>query len=371
MAQEEPFLLKNMYSPELVGKIAAEIKADYPAFDMAVFIAFVFDDEWPTLELKQRMRKISSGLHHCLPQPTQKAIELVAKTAGRMVARDGERMAFEWMVFPDFVEAFGTDDVDTALPVLETITQLASAEFAIRPYLLRYPDRTQAQMHIWSQHPSAMVRRLSSEGFRPRLPWGMGVPALKRDPGPILPILERLKDDPAETVRRSVANNLNDISKDHPALVLDLTKKWLGLSENTDWVIRHACRGLLKKGNAVALALFGFEQGVANVMVDQLECTPNVLIGDTLHFSFRITNQSEAAVNARLEYAIDYLTSTGAVSRKVFKVREGSMLPGAEMLAKKQRFTDFTTRKHYAGAHRLEVLVNGSVVAGVGFEVIV
>jgi 3-methyladenine DNA glycosylase AlkC len=370
MQKEEPFFLKNIYNAEMVAQIAAELRTDYPAFDTGAFTAFVFDAEWPALELKQRVRKISMGMRQCLPQDIPEAIGCVACTAARMVARDGERMAFEWMVFPDFVEAFGTAHIDVALPAIKTITQLASAEFAVRPFLVQHFDRTLAQMYTWSEHPSAMVRRLSTEGIRPRLPWGMGVPVLKRDPMPILPILERLKGDPAETVRRSVANNLNDISKDHVALALSLAKNWLGHSENTDWVVRHACRGLLKKGNATALALFGFEQGVANMTVDQLECPAEVAIGDTLHFSFRVTNQNGASVNARVEYAIDYLTSTGAVSRKVFQVREQGMEPGVETLLRKQRFTDFTTRKHYPGGHRLDILVNGSVLASAEFRVV-
>jgi 3-methyladenine DNA glycosylase AlkC len=374
MHQEEktaPFQLKNIYSRAFVAQIAAEITAAHPDFDTPRFIALVFDEQWQNLELKQRIRHISHCLRQVLPADYPAAVAALVRTVEHMTARDGERLTFEWGVFPDFVEAFGADDPDTSLPALEVLTRLASAEFAIRPFLLRYPARTFAQMLRWAEHSSPMVRRLASEGFRPRLPWGMGVPTLKKDPSPILPVLERLKNDPAETVRRSVANNLNDISKEHPQLVLDLAARWLGHSPETDWVVRHACRGLLKKGDATALAHFGFEKGAAGIVFEDLVCDAVVKIGGTLAFSFSIKNAGAQSRNVRLEYAIQYLTGSGKISRKVFKIKELEMKAGfAEVVVRRQRFTDFTTRKHFPGGHRLELLANGATLAAATFEVV-
>jgi 3-methyladenine DNA glycosylase AlkC len=367
----EPFLLKNIYSHAFVAQIAAEICAVFPDFDTSGFLARVFDESWPDLELKQRIRHISHCLRHFLPSDYSDAVAVLVRTVGHMTARDGERLTFEWGVFPDFVEAFGVEDPDTSLPALEILTQLASAEFAIRPFLLRYPARTFAQMQRWAGHASPMVRRLASEGFRPRLPWGMGVPMLKKDPSPILPVLEKLKNDPAETVRRSVANNLNDISKEHPQLVLDIAARWLGHSPETDWVVRHACRGLLKKGDATALAHFGFQKGAVGIGCADLVCDAAVKIGGTLAFSFLVKNTGAQAHHVRLEYAIQYLTQSGKISRKVFKIKELEMKAGdSEAIARRQRFTDFTTRKHFPGTHRLEVLANGAVLAERAFEVV-
>lgn len=371
MEKEEPFFLKNIYSPKWVAQAAAEIQETYPTFDSAGFQSLVFHAEWPNLELKQRIRHIAHCLRQCLPPAYPEAVAVLVRVVERMTARDGDQHSFEWGILPDFVEAFGTDDPDTSLPAIETLTRLSSAEFAIRPFLLRYPERTYAQMLIWADHPSPMVRRLASEGFRPRLPWGMGVPALKKDPSPILPILEKLKNDPAETVRRSVANNLNDISKDHPDLVLDIAGQWLGTSPETDWVVRHACRGLLKKGNARALSYFGFEQGVQGIVITDLTYLQKVRIGDTLAFSFIVINTATHTQNLRLEYAIQYRTSTGNVSRKVFKIKEFEVESNeSEMILRRQRFTDFTTRKHFPGPHRLEIVVNGITMAEWGFEVV-
>lgn len=356
----EPFLLKNIYSPEFVDRVCAEIGSVWPEFNAVQFRQSVFDAQWPARELKQRTRHISTMLRQSLPPDYKQALNILLETAERMIARDGERMAFDWGILPDFVEAFGVETPDISIPALARMTRLSSAEFAIRPFLLRYPERMHAQMFEWSGHDSPMVRRLASEGFRPRLPWGMGIPALKKDPSPILPVLETLKQDPAETVRRSVANNLNDISKDHPDLALDIAARWLGAHPDTDRVVRHACRGLLKKGHPRALALFGFEHGVGGVEIQGFYCDDFVSTGGVFHFSFDLHYSGDQPVSLRLEYAIHYLTSTGAVSRKVFQIKELDLNGAAGLhIERQQRFQNFTTRKHFPGQHRIDILING------------
>lgn len=368
--ENQPFQLKNIYNEKFLQQVAAEITAAHPQFDSQKFQKLVFDKNWSNLELKQRVRHISNCLRQILPADFRAATAVLTKTVEQMIARDGDRMTFEWMIFPDFVEAHGTDDPDCSLPALEILTRLASAEFAIRPFFLKFPDRTKRQMLAWADHPSFAVRRLASEGFRPRLPWGAGVPELKRDPEPILEVLEKLKNDPAETVRRSVANNLNDISKDHPQLVLEIAQRWHGQSEEVNWIVKHACRGLLKKGNPTALAIFGFERGAAGIEIFDLKMDASVAIGGVLNFSFSVKNGSPAAQKIRLEYAIDFLTSSGKISRKVFKIKELTYESDAgERVERRQRFQDFTTRKHFAGGHRLAILANGEVLSAADFEV--
>lgn len=363
--------LKNIFSRPLIEPFADEVHAVWPDFDTARFLQLVFDAEWERRELKQRVRHISHSLRATLPPHYPDAVRIVEKTAEQYIARHGEKLTFEYTFLPDFVEAHGADWPDESIAALETITQWSSAEFAVRPLLLRWPERMYAQMLIWSRHPSPMVRRLSSEGIRPRLPWGMGVPALKRDPAPILPILENLRNDPAETVRRSVANNLNDIAKEWPALVLDIARRWLGHTAETDWVVRHACRGLLKKGNSDALAYFGFEQGITGVEVSDLRAAQQVPLGGRLHFSFQVKNTADAPAQIRLEYAIDYQTLSGKISTKIFKIKEVKLPAGAsEAIARHQRFQDFTTRKHYLGPHRLQIMLNGRAAAELEFEVV-
>jgi len=366
-----PEPLKNMFSRRLVEPFAAEVLAVWKKFPVDAFLADVFDAGWDKLELKQRVRHISLQLRRHLPEDYPEALDIVVRTTRRYLDRHGEKLTFEYTFLPDFVETHGIGHPDDSIPALETLTRWSSAEFAVRPFLLHFPERMYLQMLAWSQHESPMVRRLSSEGIRPRLPWGMGVPALKRDPSPILPILENLKNDPAETVRRSVANNLNDIAKDHPALVLDIAGRWLGQSAETDWIVRHASRGMLKKGNAAALAHFGFNQSVEGIGISALQLSEEVPVGGRLDFSFLVQNNAAATVQIRLEYGIDYQTLSGKTSSKVFKIKEMNLLPGqSENIARHQRFQDFTTRKHYPGPHRLRILLNGKARAEGKFEVV-
>lgn len=363
--------LKNMFSRSALEPFVREVQAVQPTFPADQFYQLTFDAQWESLELKQRIRHISVCLRAVLPAEYREAVAILVRVTERLLAAKGENMSFVYMFLPDFVETHGLDDPDASIPALETMTRWSSAEFAVRPFLNRYPERMYAQMLQWSSHESPMVRRLSTEGIRPRLPWGLGVPALKKSPDPVLPILEKLKNDPAETVRRSVANNLNDISKDHPELALQIAARWVGKSPETDWIVKHACRGLLKKGNSTALALFGFESGVDNIHVEQLRVPASVPIGGRLDFSFVVRNGGDAQVPVRLEYGIDYITSTGKTSVKVFKIKEFSLAAQTTVAIEKyQRFQDFTTRKHFEGAHTLKIIVNGAVLAQEAFEVV-
>jgi 3-methyladenine DNA glycosylase AlkC len=360
--------LKNIFSRPLLEGFAQTVNAVWKPFDQKDFLHRIFDAGWEQRELKQRMRHIAISLRAVLPDTYPAALEVVVNTTEKLLAERGESMAFDHCFLPDFVEVFGAEDPGRSVPALAVITRWCSAEFAIRPFLLQYPERMYPQMLAWSAHGSEMVRRLASEGFRPRLPWGMGIPALKRDPSPILPVLEKLKADPSETVRRSVANNLNDISKDHPALALDIARRWHGQNPATDRLVRHALRGLLKKGHAEALAQFGFEQEVTGIVLENLSAPDTVALGGVLEFSFSVKNTAAEARQIRLEYGIDYLTGSGKISPKVFKIKEMRLAPGqAEMIKRHQRLTDFTTRKHYAGEHRLRILVNGKAVLEKGF----
>ncbi len=363
--------LKNIFSRPLLEGFAQTVQAVWPPFDRTAFVSRIFAAGWEQRELKQRMRHIAESLGATLPQNYPEALSIVVRVTENLIAAHGEKLTFEYIFLPDFVETFGVEYPEQSVPALAVITRWSSAEFAVRPFLLHYPEQMYPQMLAWSQHTSPLVRRLSSEGFRPRLPWGMGIPTLKRDPAPVLPVLENLKADPAETVRRSVANCLNDISKDHPDLALHIAQSWHGQHPDTDWIVRHALRGLLKKGRAEALAQFGFDRDVAGIEVENLEASGEVSLGGELTFSFLVKNTAHTAHQIRLEYGIDYVTGSGKISPKIFKIREMILAPGqVERVQKRQRFTDFTTRKHYAGAHRLRILVNGRETSALAFVVV-
>jgi 3-methyladenine DNA glycosylase AlkC len=348
-----PEPLKNLYTPAYVQTLASALHEVVPAFTAGRFVSRVFDADWEQRELKQRMRHIAECLRAELPGSYRDALAALHAIADRFTG-------FLALIFPDFVERYGQDDPDASLAALEYFTQFSSAEFAIRPFIRQEPERVMKQMARWAQHENHHVRRLASEGCRPRLPWAMALPEFKKDPSPVLPILEQLKNDESEYVRRSVANNLNDIVKDHPSLVLDIARRWLGQSEQTDKLVRHACRTLLKRGNTEALALFGFQDGV-EVLIGNLVLSPGkIAIGEKVTFEFDVTALSEKPLQLRIEYGVDFVKANGTRSRKIFRVTENMFSPGKTVhIRRAHSFRDLTTRKHYAGRHGIAILVNG------------
>jgi 3-methyladenine DNA glycosylase AlkC len=358
----EDFKLKNVYNLEFVRVFAEKIQRLNVGFDGVAFIHCIMDSAWEDLELKERMRHITRGLRRFLPQDYAEAIAILRLTAL-------ECQGFPYMFFPDFVEQYGLGDEEISLSALELFTQYSSSEFAIRPFLQRNPVKIMAQMLQWATHPNHHVRRFASEGCRPRLPWGMALKEFQRDPAPILPILELLKADDSDYVRRSVANNLNDIAKDHPTLVLDIAERWIGVHPHTDWIVKHGLRTLLKRGNPRAMQLFGFGSmplvTVGNLRFHQ----PSVSIGEAVNVSFDCW--SEQAEKIRLEYGVYYVKSNGEATRKVFFIHERYYSKGERVhIQRKISFQQRTTRKHYVGTHRLTIIVNGVECAETHIEVV-
>jgi 3-methyladenine DNA glycosylase AlkC len=359
-----PELLKNYYNEDLVSRIADAIQKEVPSFETSRFLEFVFDDQWERRELKQRMRHITISLHRFLPSAYLETLAILIKVAPKF-------RGFIAMVFPDFVEVYGLNHLDESLIALEIFTQYSSSEFAIRPFILKNKEQTMKQMVRWSLHESEHVRRLASEGCRPRLPWAVALPDFKKDPSLILPILENLKTDPSEYVRRSVANNLNDIGKDHPDVLLRIVREWKGLNPQTDWIVRHASRSLLKKGNQEALSNFDFK-AVEDVEIRNLVIDKGCLrIGDDCYFSFEMAVGVNKDQNLRLEYGVYYVKANGKASRKIFQITERLFSAGKVYpFRKKISFKDLTTRKHYPGRHSLALVVNGVEMSEVQFELI-
>ena len=275
------------------------------------------------------------------------------------------------MSFPDFVEVYGQDDAnwDLSVNALAKYTILWSSEFAVRPFIINQEERMMAQMLVWSRHENEHIRRLASEGCRPALPWAMALPKFKKDPTPVLPILEQLKSDPSQYVRKSVANNLNDISKTRPDIVIKIAADWHGENEHTNWILKHGCRTLLKKGNRDILALFGLGD-TQNVEIGSFDLeTASISIGEDMNFSFDIS--AREATKARLEYGVDYVKSNGKRSRKVFKLSEVSLKANEKKTyMRKHSFADLSTRKHYSGVHSITLIVNGVEYGTLEFELI-
>jgi 3-methyladenine DNA glycosylase AlkC len=365
-----PQPLKDRIDAAFLAQLTRTFETCIPGFDSGRFQRAVLDGAWEEKELKARIRHMAVTLRSFLPESYEETVELLLLAVRHLQTTRPDVFGFGYMLFPELVEVYGLDDLDTSVRALEQITPLASAEFAVRPFLLRHPERMLQQMRHWAEHPDPHVRRLASEGCRPRLPWAVALPFLKKDPSPILPILEVLKADPSEYVRRSVANNLNDIAKDHPEVVLAVAERWKGSHPDTDRLLKHACRTLLKKAHPKALAHFGFEETAVKIQALSLG-TPALRIGETLPFQFELLSVANQPAQLRIEYAIDYVKARGGLSRKVFQLTENTF-PAHQPIrfSRTQRFCDFTTRKHYPGEHRLAILVNGQELASQPFELL-
>lgn len=362
-------LLKDIYSTVFYDSFSNAVCEVLPSFDKAKFSNFIFDKNWENRELKDRMKHTSRVLKQFLPDNFEKATDILKNIILALRRRQIGETGIEFMFFPDYVETFGIDHFVTSIESIEFITQFTSCEFAVRPFVIKYGDKKLNQMFQWSLHDSHHVRRLASEGSRPRLPWAIALPELKKDPKPILPILENLKTDPSEYVRRSVANNLNDISKDNPAIVISIAKQWKGCGKETDAIIKHGCRTLLKQGQPEILKYYGLN-GSDKIQVKAFKIlSPKVKIGGDLKFSFTLINTESKTQTIRIEFAIYYLRQNGKLSKKVFKISERQLKSNEKIVFEKtQRFKVITTRKFYVGQQKLSIIINGQERKMANFE---
>ena len=353
--------LKNVYSPTFIDSLTKSLKHVYPSLKQKAFVKAVFNSDWESKELKQRMKHLAyvlqKFLHHDYKLDIQTIIEWVHYLKG-----DSEsQQSFQYLFLAEYVEIFGREDLILSLKAIEELTQYTSCEFAIRPFLIKHPEKVMKQMLKWSTHKNASVRRFSSEGARPRLPWGMAIPAFKKDPTLILPILENLKNDVSLYVRKSVANNLNDITKDNPEVVIGLIKKWKGKSEHTDWIIKHGSRTLLKKAHAEVLGLFDLHTAVRCSVLNLTLNKKHTTLGDDISFSFELETDPKKESKLRIEYAVYYAKASGKTSRKLFKITEKMYTKASNVvISKRISFKDLSTRKHYSGMHTIAIVINGT-----------
>lgn len=366
MDSDGPFLLKNLFDRESVGAIGNAVHAGSPEFERSAFVERVFDSGWTARELKQRIRRISEALHEVLPGTYREQLDLL------LAAVPHAAKGFSSLVYSDFVEAYGTDDWEASVPALARFTRLESAEFAIRPFIASNQKRTMARMLQWAEDPDPAVRRLATEGCRPRLPWGMRLRALVADPAPILPILDCLHNDPDESVRRSVANNLNDISRDHPEVVIDLLRSWEPQpGTDTYKLARHALRTLLKRGDPDALEVLGFKAGLSVRLEGLTLEPPSPQIGGNARITFTIESTLDHPQPVMVDYAVHYVKADGTTSPKVFRLGSMVMEPGRPLTySRKLSFRQMTTRTHRPGTHRVEVVANGATAGALEFELL-
>jgi 3-methyladenine DNA glycosylase AlkC len=366
----EPF--KNLLNPTLVRTAGDALARSTPAFDRRAFERRALRG-LDALEMKARAMQIADALEATLPADFDAACAAIEDALAPPIAVDGasaERDAAGglagWIVWPlgEFVARRGLDEPERALQALHALTQRLTAEFAIRPLIVRHPRLVFDTLQRWTTDPSAHVRRLCSEGSRPRLPWGLRLHALVADPAPTLPILAALQDDASETVRRSVANHLNDIAKDHPALVVDWVHRHLGdASAERRALLAHASRTLVKQGHAPMLALWGAAQAFEGRCT--LKVAPrSIAVGDSVTLNLSLRSTAAKAQSLLIDYAVHHVKANGTTSAKVFKGWKLTLAAGeSRALTKQHSFKPVTTRRYHAGRHAIEVSINGRVEA--------
>ncbi|MGP3980117.1 DNA alkylation repair protein [Streptomyces sp. KR80] len=364
--------LKRHFNGEAARLIGGQIRAVHPEFDVEDYAAEV-EERIPGKELKDRVLVLTEGLRTRLPEDYADAVAILVSILGNELAEGEGMFNTSWFLMPvaRFVEEYGLDHPELSLDAIEEITKRHTGEYAIRPFIENHSALTMKRIAEWAHSSSHNVRRLASEGVRSRLPWARTLTVFVKDPQPVLEILEPLRSDPSEYVRKSVANNLNDISKDAPEVALATALRWLEESPTpeTSWIVKHGLRTLVKKGDQQALAIFGATGG-EHVRVPRLRITPqSVTIGDTLVISFDIENTDDRLHSIAVDYVVHHVRKNGRSIPKVFKLTTLDLAPGEQRtLEKTHAIKEVQTRRYYAGEHLVDIQVNGLVRATERFD---
>jgi 3-methyladenine DNA glycosylase AlkC len=360
--------LKDFVDAALVERLAARVAAVHPGFDGPRFAASVVPC-LGSLELKERIALIADALAAGLPRSFPEAAAVVVAAA-----EHPDPPIDAWQAWPlnTFVERHGVGHPEVSLDAMERLTRHASSEFAVRPLLARSPEIVFSRLEVWAGHPDAAVRRLVSEGTRPLLPWGMRVAVLREHPERGLALAGRLRDDPSEAVRRSVANHLNDVSRDHPDLAVATAREWAqGATDETRDLLRHGLRTLVKQGHPGALEVLGFDHA-ARIAVDLFAIDPpEAHIGERVEVSALLHSEEDAPCRVVVDLVVHYVRAGGRTSPKVFKWRVLDLAPReAAGLRRRLSMIDMSTRTHHPGRHRVTLQVAGVAAAEASFELL-
>lgn len=355
---DNPKAFKLWIGKESLKILSTEIKSVEPSFDQKSFLAL--SPKLDLLELKARVMFISQELRKRLPLDEAKAITSLVAAVER-----GRLQGFVLWPITQFIQDYGLGHPKLSLESLRKITPHFTGEFAVRPFLIQNPEATLRFLMSCAKSENVHERRWASEGSRPRLPWGQRLDVFIKSPASTLPILEELKYDNELYVRKSVANHLNDISKDHPELLINTLSTWISEvpeehRTKIEWITRHALRTLIKQGYTKALHLIGVKTKT-HVKVSPLQLKKTKFqVGDHLEFSFTLKAQSEKIELLVVDYAIHFVKANGTTSKKVFKLKNLALQPGERKeISKRHHLKKITTRTYYSGKHMLEIQVNG------------
>jgi 3-methyladenine DNA glycosylase AlkC len=357
---------KDEVGPPLARALAAELAMAWPAFPRRRFMAGLAGAIEP-LELLARVDVLADRLGGALPDQFPAAAEVMWR------ALDSPSFT-GWMTLPCgmFVARRGIDHPEVALPLLAGLTPRWSSEGPIRPFIERHPKVTYDHLRRCAVDDDEHVRRLVSEGTRPRLPWAPLLRGLIADPSPNLALLDVLVDDPSPYVRRSVGNHLNDISKDHPALALQLARRWLPRGDGAAWTVRHGIRTLVKRGDPGALELIGVAVDADIRVVDLSVDRERLPIGDAATFTLTLVLADGAAeaTDAVIDYRVHYVGARGVKAPKVFKLTRRRLVPGRPVtITRRHAFDHVSIRRILPGRHTIDVQVNGRVLGSIAVDV--
>ena len=357
-----------------MGDHLLRVWSDFPRDE---FVAAAVD-RLADLELKQRSEQIMQALATYLPDDFESAGKIMMKSLAPEdhIREKQESLSSDgisgWAIMPmaHYVGLRGLDHFELSMDLMREMTKRFTSEFAIRYFIIAEPGRSLSTFKKWVKDPNEDVRRLVSEGTRPRLPWAMQLTGFVADPTPTLPLLKTLRDDESEYVRRSVANHLNDISKDHPDLVANIAEDWLKgeVTNERRRLVKHACRSLIKQGHGATLRAFGYR--APRVKVEKLTIhTPEVKFGDGLEFDLSILSLTKKEQPLIIDYAVHHQKANGKLAPKVFKWKTVRLKSSGSLIASRRHpMREISTRKYYPGLHRLEILINGKSMAKADFE---
>ncbi len=370
----ETFQVRDLFNPTAVTAMGERFQKIDANFDLTGFTTFI-NPKLSALTYSERLQLITEGQEKYLPNHFPTAAKLIVDSLIPAYESDEFEDANNRFIVATkaaYIAQNGLEHFDISMNALYEITKRMSSEWGVRPFFIKYPEKTLAVFKKWATDDNPHVRRLVSEGSRPYLPWGKKLAQFEKDPTPTLALLEYLKNDPSEYVRRSVANHLNDHSKKHADLVVKTLKRWQSATSNKNELrmIKHALRTLLKKGHTGALDILGYKKG-AKVKVNQLVADKKVNVGDYLNFSFEVQSTGKTTQPLMIDYVIYYQKAHGELAPKVFKMTTKDVVAGASLsLKKRQSFKVITTRKFHLGKHQLAIQINGEELAKIDFELL-
>ena len=362
-------LYKDWFDKDAALMLAEQLSRVYPEFQSERFIRLALENLLD-LEFKARVQQFAAALKETLPHDIPKALQVLTQSLPQPLP-NCESPTDGWLQWPvgEFIALYAVDHFEAATEAMIELTRRFSSEFAVRPFVEKYPERTQETLLELTKHNCPHVRRWCSEGMRPRLPWGSVLRDLVADPAPIWPVLEALKDDPELYVRRSVANNINDIAKDHPAQVVKKMKLWnKSAKAPRKWLIKHGLRSLIKKADPGALEIMGFAPPKAIKLTLNLE-PARVELGESVKMSLSLTSTSQETQRLQVDYLVHFVKQAGKTAEKVFKWKTLELKSGEVIrLEKNHPMRQTSARRLYSGTHKIDLQINGERFSGSEFQ---